>query len=137
SQQITLSMRDIPVEEVFQSIEKQSSYVFFYDSKELGTELISVQINNMPIRKALEECFRNLPLVYKIVGKNIVVSRDPHWYDRNAIPQLLKVQTDSLKGNVTDGEGIPLPGVTVQVKGTSHGTFTAEDGQYMLVNVPE
>ena len=31
----------------------------------------------------------------------------------------------------------PMPGVTVQVKGTTNGTITDVDGNYSLSNVPE
>ena len=37
-----------------------------------------------------------------------------------------------LRGRVTDTSGAPLAGVTVLVKGTSHGTMTGADGSYVL-----
>ncbi len=41
-------------------------------------------------------------------------------------------QSESLTGNVTDDEGLPLPGVTVYFKGTSNGTNTNIEGNYQL-----
>ena len=38
----------------------------------------------------------------------------------------------SLKGKVTDASGQPLPGVAVMVSGTSNGTMTDENGNYVL-----
>lgn len=38
-----------------------------------------------------------------------------------------------LRGSVTDKEGYPLPGVAVQVKGTTQGTTTNEDGEYYIM----
>ena len=35
-------------------------------------------------------------------------------------------------GTVTDASGLPLPGVNVDIKGTSHGTTTNFDGNYSL-----
>ena len=37
-----------------------------------------------------------------------------------------------LRGKVTDSSGAPLAGVTVLVKGTTHGTMTGADGSYVL-----
>ena len=37
-----------------------------------------------------------------------------------------------LRGTVTDMGGVPLGGVTVLVKGTTHGTMTGNDGAYEL-----
>ena len=38
-----------------------------------------------------------------------------------------------LRGVVTDKEGIPLPGVAVQVKGTTQGVTTNEEGEYFIM----
>ncbi len=45
-------------------------------------------------------------------------------------------QQEGVRGKVTDPDGMPLPGVTVLVKGTTNGTVTNIDGAYTLVNVP-
>ena len=45
-------------------------------------------------------------------------------------------QQVSITGTVTDQKGGPLPGVTVQVKGSSSGTLTDDKGKYNLANVP-
>ncbi|MCS2764074.1 carboxypeptidase-like regulatory domain-containing protein [Bacteroides ovatus] len=37
-----------------------------------------------------------------------------------------------MKGTVTDGIGEPLPGVSVVVKGTTHGTITDVNGKYSI-----
>src|SRR5690606_6742908 len=36
------------------------------------------------------------------------------------------------KGTVTDSNGIPIPGVTIQIKGTSTGTFTNDKGEFII-----
>lgn len=41
-------------------------------------------------------------------------------------------QTRLLTGNVVDGDNLPLPGVSVIVKGTTTGTVTDIDGQFRL-----
>lgn len=42
-------------------------------------------------------------------------------------------QNISITGNVKDKNGDPLIGVTVQVKGTTSGTVTDFDGNYVLM----
>ncbi len=46
------------------------------------------------------------------------------------------VAQTTVEGNVTDSDGLPLPGVTVRVEGTSIGTQTDFDGNY-AIDVPE
>lgn len=47
------------------------------------------------------------------------------------------LQNITVSGKVTDNRQQPLPGVTVVVKDTSHGTTTNANGDYTLNNVPE
>ncbi|MFY9598135.1 MAG: carboxypeptidase-like regulatory domain-containing protein, partial [Dysgonamonadaceae bacterium] len=43
-----------------------------------------------------------------------------------------------VRGNVTDNQGEPIPGVTILEKGTQHGTTTDIDGNYHIaVTGPE
>ena len=46
-------------------------------------------------------------------------------------------QVRTVSGTVSDENGIPLPGVTVLLKGTSNGVHTNNDGKYVLKNIPE
>jgi len=45
-------------------------------------------------------------------------------------------QQSAVSGIVTEESGLPLPGVTIVVKGTFNGTKTNENGKYRLANVP-
>ncbi|MGM9784755.1 MAG: SusC/RagA family TonB-linked outer membrane protein [Candidatus Cryptobacteroides sp.] len=44
----------------------------------------------------------------------------------------LNAQNLKISGTVTDSEGNPLPGVTVQVEGTGIGTVTDSEGKYIM-----
>ena len=73
--QITLNQKDVSLEEVLQSIEKQSGYVFLYTDKELEKIRISVNVTNASIGAALNHCFQKLPYTYKIVENNILLKK--------------------------------------------------------------
>lgn len=47
----------------------------------------------------------------------------------------VQAQTQTVSGTVTDVSG-PLPGANISVRGTSNGTITDFDGNYVLNNVP-
>lgn len=49
---------------------------------------------------------------------------------------LIFAQNKTVSGTITDGDGVPLPGVNVLVKGTANGTSTDFDGNYSI-NVDE
>ena len=41
-------------------------------------------------------------------------------------------QTKEVTGTVTDGSGVPLPGVNIVIQGTTTGTQTDFDGNYAI-----
>jgi len=45
-------------------------------------------------------------------------------------------QETSITGNVVDSNGDPIPGVSVVISGTSRGTVTDLDGNFMLNALP-
>ncbi|MBN2214531.1 MAG: TonB-dependent receptor [Bacteroidales bacterium] len=47
------------------------------------------------------------------------------------------LQPVTVTGTVTDANGEPLPGVSIQLKGTTQGTITDLKGEYILPGVPE
>ena len=48
------------------------------------------------------------------------------------VVQISFAQTKTVTGTVTDGSGVPLPGVNVVIEGTSTGTQTDFDGKYTI-----
>lgn len=53
------------------------------------------------------------------------------------ISSCIMAQNITVEGNVKDSDGVPLPGVTVLVKGISKGTITDIDGNFTLSGVSE
>lgn len=53
------------------------------------------------------------------------------------IPMLAFSQTVTVSGVVTNEQSEPIPGVSIVVDGTTHGTITDLDGKYTLESVPE
>ena len=45
-------------------------------------------------------------------------------------------QQRTVSGTVTDEQGLPLPGVTIVVQGTTQGTVTNSNGVYTIDNIP-
>lgn len=136
SQNITLSEKNISLEKAFRQIEKQTSYVFFFDHKLIDkAQKISVDLNAATLKKALDACLKDLPLTYSIVGKNIVIRErtvNTPWIPSSAE---LAPQAIDVTGRITGEDGEPLPGASVAVKGTTTGTVTNEKGEFKI-NVP-
>ena len=132
SQMISLSVRDVPIEQVFRAIEKQSSYVFFFDYEELSkASKVSVNIKNGTLKETLDKCLQGQPLNYSIVGQTIVIKPKVEKLNEK-LPIEDMQQKVIIKGKITNTKGEPLPGVSIFVKGTTKGTYANTDGTYQL-----
>lgn len=131
SQTVTLSQRNIPLDKAFKEIRKQTGYTFLYtDEQVLHIARVNLQLKDASLKEALDACFLDLPLTYTITDKVIVIKRKSFPVTPvNAPPD------KEIKGRITNEKGEPLPGVTVQVKGTSKGVVTNENGEY-AISVP-
>ena len=130
AQKISLNEKNAPLKKVISSIEQQSGYVFFYDNKDLAKEEVTIRVNNVNITEALDQCFKSLPLSYKITNKTIVLSKI-----EQAVPEKVKpvaIVATTITGTVTDEKGTPLPGATVTILETNVSTSTDANGNYKI-----
>jgi TonB-dependent SusC/RagA subfamily outer membrane receptor len=135
--QITLHETNAPFEKVMQDIKKQSGYTVFYDKSDLQLTPITVDVNNVSVKEALDKCFTNLPVTYEIVDNNILVkaTEQPSMLDK--INNALNLKQIDVTGIVLDEQGRTVSGATATVKGTSNATITDAKGIFHIENVPD
>jgi TonB-linked SusC/RagA family outer membrane protein len=134
--QITLSETNTPLQKVFQEIQQQSGYDFVstYETlKEAGN--VTLDVRNVSLQKALEECLKGKPLTYKIIGRTVVIQlKEKDSYNASNKTVALKPLTPPIEihGRVVNQHGEPLHNVTVLIAGTKIGTATDNDGRFTL-----
>jgi hypothetical protein len=52
------------------------------------------------------------------------------------LPKPVFSQNQTIAGKITDAAGIPVPGATILIKGTSHGTTSDAEGNFKLAVTP-
>ena len=130
---LNLDLEKTTVKEVLSKIEDQSEFYFMYSGKVIDVDReVSVNIKNQNIEKALNTLFAGTNVTYVVKDRFIVLTDSKIGED---VIEML--QQKSVSGTVTDESGLPLPGVTVVVKGTTQGTVTNPDGRYLLSGIPE
>ncbi len=133
-QKITLNTNNTPIEKVLQSIREQSGYGIVYNARDLGNQKITLKLNNASIEDALNALVKGLPLNYKIVNTNILITREePSFLDRLAERW---ADTD-VRGVVRNEKGESMEGITVSVKGSNNRTSTNAQGEFLLKGVNE
>jgi TonB-linked SusC/RagA family outer membrane protein len=131
SQTVSLTVSDAPMNSVLKEFHDQTGYNFFYDDELLRKAgKVNIDLKDVPIEVALEECFGNLPIDYEIVDNTIVLRPRPGSPDPAVAIQ--KQEPLRLTGTVKDKNGNPLESAAVVVKGTSTGTSTDAEGNFVL-----
>lgn len=134
SQQVTLLLKDAPIEKVFREIERQTGVGFLYTKKMLkDVPNVTIDLKNVTVTEALQFCFRGRNLDYSIQNNTIIIKRKP---EPAPVENLAPSADITVTGRVTDAEGKPLSGASVNLKGTGIGTTTGAEGNFQLT-VPE
>jgi len=131
---ITLSLKNAPLQEVFSEIRKQTGYDFLYkDALIEKASPVNIVVKNASLIEVLDLCFKSQLLTYSITGKIITVKprNIPASEDH---PEVATSPID-VKGRVVDEKGEPIGGVTVSIKGTDISTATDGNGEFSLKSV--
>jgi len=133
AQQITLSEKNVSVEKVFKTIQKQTNYIFWFEDNILkNAKHVDINLKGATLKEAMDKCLAGQPLTYAIVGQTVVIKKK-----LSPIDEQPYLQVKNVKGKVVDENKKPLPGASVSVKGTSLGATTNANGEFAIKNVPE
>ncbi len=131
SQTVSLTVSDASLKSVLKEFHEQTGYNFFYDDdllKQAGT--VTLDLNDVPLEVALDECFGMSLIDYRIVDNTIVLK--PRVENPNLVVINQRQEPLRLTGTVRDKNGNPLEAVAVIVKGTTTGTSTDAEGNFVL-----
>jgi len=124
---LNLEVKDKTVRDVLKSIEKQSSFRFFYNDE--FTDLnryITLSADDKTLDDILAIVFNKAEVTYKVLDNNLVV-----------IAPVASIQQKTVAGSITDAQtGEPLIGVNIIVEGTTLGVVSDISGKYSI-SVPD
>ena len=127
---LTIEKNNVTIAEVFSEIEEMSEFSFLYSPREVDvTQHVSVKVENVLITDILSSILDNKDIAYRITDRHIVLYKA----DDTAIKKSdFAQQSITITGTVFDADGEILPGVSIQVRGTTLGTISNVDGAYSI-----
>ena len=131
---ITFSMNNIPAKKVLEKIERDYGYVFLYNEEQVKLDRnVSVSVKDAGIAEGMDKVLWK-GLDYKVRGRQVTITKSPVTPPQRTETQNAKKTERSGKvtGVVTDGNGEPLIGAGVMLKGTKIGTTTDIDGRFSI-----
>ena len=116
---ISITMRDVPLNEVMDEITGQSGYLFINRGVDTG-RTVSINVSDATIKEVCEALFTPVGISYDIQMSNIIITnaREP--------------EPVNISGTVLGEDGFPVPGAAVIESGTSNGTTADLDGKFSL-----
>ncbi len=134
STKLTVDKTNSTVKEILNEIENSSEFRFFYSGSIDVERRTSISVKESKIFQILDELFKGTDVAYEVRGRQIALVKNSESFFEN-YDLTGQVQQINLSGKVTDANDLPLPGVTVIIKGTTQGTVTDINGNYSLANV--
>ncbi len=124
--QVTLKLKNRPLREAISQIYKQTQIQFVYKDALIANETVTCDCENVTLRTALYELFKNIDVNYQFVNDHQIV-----------LVKARPAQTTKIKGFVLNTENDePLPFAHVFLNGTKFGTRANDEGYFELENVP-
>jgi TonB-dependent starch-binding outer membrane protein SusC len=123
---VSLNLKNATVRQVLEEIESQSGFYFIYSNKLVDVNRkMDIEAAAKPVSEVLNTVFKGTGIKSTVLQKQIVLS-----------PETLlakEIAQRSIKGQVTDGkDGSTIIGASVRIKGTTDGTITDIDGNFIL-----
>ena len=119
---VTLNLNELTMEDIFTAINRQLKYDIFYSDDELDVaRKIKLTDSKMEVSKLLKEVLQD-DYSYEFLNKTIVIR--PVKQQQN--PKIV------IQGTVKDTKGIPLPGVSVVIQGSTVGVSTDNAGKFRM-----
>jgi TonB-linked outer membrane protein, SusC/RagA family len=125
---VNITQKNISIEELMNSVENQTGYLFLYSEKEIDIKQeVAVSKTKKPVSEVLDQAFANTDIMYSFSEDYISLRKKA---DHSlTVNQQAKKQ---ITGTINDESGEPIIGANVVEKGTTNGVTTDADGKFSI-----
>lgn len=136
---VSISESNKSLKSVLRTLESKSHVSFTFVSELINADQkVNLSANDLKLSEVLDLLLSPINLSYEVSG-NVIVIRANKELQQNVMT-IIRPEIDlsraPIKGNVVDEKGLPLPGVSVKIKGTQTGTVTDVNGDFSLNVAP-
>lgn len=128
NQTLSLDLLDVPLQQAFKVIESQTPYRFSYKASIIGSDgTVTIKCKDATVQTVMDQILKGKNLTYEIVSPTSIVI-----LEKKASQNVAKTQLRTVTGQVLDRAGEPVIGATVRISGTTKGTSTDADGNFVI-----
>jgi len=130
NKRINLSVHDKSLGDVLKLLGKTHRVEFVYNQDVVQTSTrISAQFDNQTIKQVLDKLLTQYHINYQVF-KTKVILIDAQLQSPVSVKK--EIAAIDITGKVVDEKDLPIPGVSVTIKGTSKGTITDPNGNFKI-----
>ncbi|WP_161964548.1 TonB-dependent receptor [Mucilaginibacter endophyticus] len=135
---VSISESNKSLKSVLRTLESKSHVSFTFVSELINADQkVNLSVSDLKLSEVLDLLLSPINLSYEASGNVIVISnKDIQQNVMTIIRPEIDLSRAPVKGNVVDEKGLPLPGVSVKIKGTQTGTVTDVNGDFSLNVAP-
>ena len=127
-QKISLVADQEELKEVFRRLSRAAGIKFIYVSPGVpDRQRVTCLADHEDLGVVLGRLLNPLHLRMEVVGNQVILKPE-----EVAAPRSAATAPQPIHGRIADGAGVPIPGVSVTIKGTHTGTTTNEKGEFSL-----
>ncbi|MDD4008840.1 MAG: TonB-dependent receptor [Fermentimonas sp.] len=131
---VTINKRKATLKEVLNEIEKQTDYLFIYNNEVNTNEKVSVRSKQKAVSEVLNSLLEEKDMSYSMEGNHILLSVDEkeNINTEEITSIVIQQQKKQITGKVVDESGEAIIGANIIEQGTTNGTITDIDGNFIL-----
>lgn len=133
---LNINLQNATIQELIREIENQSEFIFVFCDNVIDLkQRVSIKANDQPIEKILEQVLDETGNTFSVYDRQIVIGKKIPTSE--TIPNQNETNTEveqpkKITGKITDAKNMPIPGVSVVIKGTVTGAIADANGDYTL-----
>ncbi len=126
-ERITIEFKNERLPSVFKRLGKISGYIILFSYDDVNPLTATGSVKDASLEQTLKAIIGNHTLEYSIDGKYVnVILKSPN------LKEAKSDERKNISGRVVDTNGYPLPGVAVQIEGSTRGVVTDMDGMFNM-----
>lgn len=131
---VTVNKKSVSIKEVLNEIENQTDYLFIFNNKVDISKTVSVNSRDEAVNMVLKKVLKDSNIDFSFEGNHIILTyiENKKNNEDTSSSKVVKQQEKTISGNIVDSKGEPIIGANIIEKGTTNGTITDYDGNFIL-----
>lgn len=130
-QLVTIKEKKATLEKVIKEIKKQAGYdVLVSTDKMKSSTVVNAGFNNISVEQVMDKILSGKDLTYSIEDKTILIKPREKSFIEKIVDYFAAVKVTGVVKDKKDG--LPMPGVSVTIKGTNTTVITNDKGEYQI-----